>query len=68
MLRKERTLMAIDEHRASRSSVGPATAGAIKSVVAHFVECVNSGKHNEALDHYRNWMTNGVWKVSTVLR
>ena len=46
----------ISEHRASTSSVIPATADDKKSVVAHFVECVNSGKHKEALDHYRHWM------------
>ena len=51
--------MTIDEHCASTSS---ATADEIKReikrVVAHFVMCVNSGKHKEALDHYRNWMMN----------
>ena len=44
--------MRIDEHRAS-----PA-ADVIKSVVAHFVECINSGKHEKALEHYRHWMKN----------
>ena len=48
----------ISEHRDSTSTVGPVVANYIKSVVAHFVECVNSGKHEEALDHYRNWMRN----------
>ena len=48
----------ISEHRDSASTVGPVVANYIKSVVAHFVECVNSGKHEEALGHYRNWMTN----------
>ena len=50
--------MTIDEHRDSTSSVGPATADEIKAIVADFVKCVNSGKHEEALDHYRNWMKN----------
>ena len=49
--------MTIDEHRASTSTVIPA-ADDKKSVVAHFVMCVNSGNHKEALDHYRHWMTN----------
>ena len=50
--------MTIDEHHASMPSVVPAAADYIKSIVAHFVECVNYGKYKEALDHYGNWMTN----------
>ena len=47
--------MTIDEHCASTSS---ATSDEIKNIVADFVMCVKSGKHKEALDHYRNWMRN----------
>ena len=50
--------MTIDEHHASMPSVVPAAADYMKNIVAHFVECVNYGKHKEALNHYRNWMTN----------
>ena len=47
--------MTIDEHC---TPAPRATADEIEAIVADFAICVNHGNHEEALDHYRHWMTN----------